>query len=72
MSAVIFSFIRIYVYTSARLFRYFSVAEDGARGSSGPLQVRSLGAPAESGLLSNQGAKSIHFYFIMVPLRKKD
>ena len=24
-----------------------------------------------SGLLSNQGEKSINFYFIMVPLRKK-
>ena len=24
-----------------------------------------------TGLLSNQGEKSIHFYFIMVPLRKK-
>ena len=26
---------------------------------------------SETGLLSNQGEKSIHFYFIMVPLRKK-
>ena len=24
-----------------------------------------------AGLLSNQGEKSIHFYFIRVPLRKK-
>ena len=27
--------------------------------------------PLYSGLLSNQGEKSINFYFIMVPLRKK-
>ena len=27
--------------------------------------------PGLSGLLSVQGAKRIHFYFIMVPLRKK-
>ena len=28
-------------------------------------------ATALTGLLSNQGEKSINFYFIMVPLRKK-
>ena len=27
--------------------------------------------PTFTGLLSNQGEKSINFYFIMVPLRKK-
>ena len=34
------------------------------------LKAWGLEAP-ESGLLSNQGEKSINFYFIMVPLRKK-
>ena len=31
----------------------------------------SLGWVLKTGLLSNQGEKSINFYFIMVPLRKK-
>ena len=30
-----------------------------------------LKGSSSTGLLSNQGEKSIHFYFIMVPLRKK-
>ena len=53
----------ICVYTFIRIYKLMNRWPLGSRS-------RHIPVPAFTGLLSNQGEKSIHFYFIMVPLRK--